>query len=73
MDIGVLVNTVKNSIAFGVSYAAIEWHQKYGGMAQYGTVAGILWAVYLLIIPLYFCRDPLNKFSARFARIQEIA
>ncbi|GAM38203.1 MFS transporter [Talaromyces pinophilus] len=66
MDIGVLVNVIKNTIGFGVSYAAINWYDKSGGEAQYGAMAGILWATYLLVIPLYFFRDSLKKFSARW-------
>ncbi|EED16272.1 MFS transporter, putative [Talaromyces stipitatus ATCC 10500] len=65
MDVGVLVNVIKNTIGFGVSYAAIDWRSKSGAEAQYGTMAGILWAFYLLVIPLYFFRDSLRKITAR--------
>ncbi|KUL88784.1 hypothetical protein ZTR_03523 [Talaromyces verruculosus] len=66
MDIGALVNVIKNIIGFGVSYAAIDWYNKSGGEAQYGTMAGLLWATYLLVIPLYFFRDHLRKYSDRY-------
>lgn len=65
MDIGVLVNVIKNCLAFGVSYAAIDWYYESGGKAQYGTMAGILWALYLLVIPLYIFRNSLRTFYAR--------
>lgn len=66
MEIGVLVNVIKNSIGFGVSYAAITWYDKSGGEVQYGSMAGILWAAYFLVIPLYFFSDSLKKLSARW-------
>jgi MFS family permease len=64
--VGVLVNVVKNSLAFGVSFASMDWYFKAGPAAQFGTMAGLLWAAYLLIIPLYFYSHAMVKFSARF-------
>lgn len=66
MDIGVLVNVIKNTIGVGVSYAAINWCDKSDGEAQYGAMTAILWATYLLVISLYFFGDSLKKFSDRW-------
>jgi MFS family permease len=72
MEIGVLVNFIKNTIAFGVSYAAIDWYSMYGGKAQYGTMAGILWAIYMLVVPLYIFSDSLRKlYSPHFAHMMD--
>ncbi|TVY14434.1 putative MFS-type transporter [Lachnellula arida] len=64
-EIGVLVNVVKNALAFGVSFASMDWYLKDGGEAMYGTMAGIMWATYLLVVPLYFFSSEARKFSAR--------
>ncbi|TVY54143.1 putative MFS-type transporter [Lachnellula cervina] len=64
-EIGVLVNVVKNALAFGVSFTSMDWYLEAGGEAQYGTMAGIMWATYLLVIPLYFFSSEARKFSAR--------
>ncbi|KAL2882600.1 hypothetical protein SGCOL_001802 [Colletotrichum sp. CLE4] len=65
--IGVLVNLIKNSVGFGVSYAATSWMAQAGPVAQFGTMAGILWAVYLLVIPLYFFSDTVIRKTAALA------
>lgn len=64
--IGVLVNVVKNTLAFGVSFASVEWYSRSGPATQFGIMAGILWAIYLLVIPLYCYSQTILKFSARF-------
>jgi hypothetical protein len=63
--VGVLVNVVKNGLAFGVSYAAMDWFDKVGPAIQFGTMAGLLWAAYLAIIPLYIYSSSLVKLSER--------
>ncbi|KAK0370007.1 hypothetical protein CLIM01_12642 [Colletotrichum limetticola] len=65
--IGVLVNLIKNSVGFGVSYAATSWMAQAGPVAQFGTMAGILWAVYLLVIPLYFFSETVIRKTAFLA------
>ncbi|KXH65558.1 hypothetical protein CSAL01_02957 [Colletotrichum salicis] len=65
--IGVLVNLIKNSVGFGASYAATSWMAQAGPVAQFGTMAGILWAVYLLVIPLYFFSDTVIRKTAALA------
>jgi len=52
--VGVLVNVVKNCLGFGVSYASVEWYTKSGPVNQMGVMAGVIWAFYLLVLPLYF-------------------
>ncbi|GKT93689.1 hypothetical protein Ct61P_11539 [Colletotrichum tofieldiae] len=59
--IGVLVNLIKNSVGFGVSYAATSWMAQAGPVAQFGTMAGILWAVYMLVIPLYIFSETIIR------------
>jgi len=63
--IGVVINVVKNSIGFGVSYAAIPWYTKQGPVSQFGTMVGLLWASYLRVIPLYFYYKQVTMFSER--------
>ncbi|KAH7304643.1 putative MFS transporter [Rhexocercosporidium sp. MPI-PUGE-AT-0058] len=61
--VGVLVNVVKNSLAFGVSFASMEWYNEVGPAEQFGTMAGLLWAAYLCIIPIYLYSHSLVRFS----------
>ncbi|KAM0543492.1 hypothetical protein ACHAPJ_012290, partial [Fusarium lateritium] len=42
-DIGVLVNVMKNSLAFGVSYASLSWMQAIGPSKQFAIMAALLW------------------------------
>lgn len=51
--IGMLVNLSKNCLAFGVSYTSVSWMQAMGSVGQFGTMAGLLWFAYLLIIPIW--------------------
>lgn len=63
--VGVLVNVVKNSLAFGVSFASMNWYYEVGPAKQFGTMAGLLWAAYLCIIPVYLYSRSLVRFSER--------
>lgn len=51
---GVLVNVIKNVLAFGVSFRSMNWYLEDGPVKQFGAMAGALWGAYLLVIPLYF-------------------
>ncbi|KAL2204707.1 MFS general substrate transporter [Sarocladium strictum] len=51
--IGMLVNLSKNCLAFGVSYTSVSWMETMGSVGQFGTMAGLLWFAYLLIIPVW--------------------
>ncbi|KAH8671768.1 major facilitator superfamily domain-containing protein [Tricladium varicosporioides] len=64
--VGVLVNVVKNGLAFGVSFASMDWFSRVGPAAQFGTMAGMLWVGYLAIIPLYFYSQSLVRMSEGF-------
>ncbi|KAG2413252.1 hypothetical protein HFD88_002441 [Aspergillus terreus] len=61
--IALLVNVVKNLLAFGVSFRSMDWYLRDGPLKQFGAMAGGLWASYLLVIPLYFFGA---KIRARF-------
>jgi hypothetical protein len=61
--VGVLVNVVKNCIGFGISYGTYDWYLAAGPVNQFGTMAGIQWAFYLLVIPLYFFHKRLYELS----------
>ncbi|CAK7215097.1 hypothetical protein SBRCBS47491_002366 [Sporothrix bragantina] len=50
--IGMLINLAKNLIGFGVSYASISWYESAGPVRQFGTMAGLLFAANLCIIPI---------------------
>lgn len=61
--VGVLVNIIKNSLAFGVSYATMDWYISMGAEAQYGIMAGLLWFSYLCVIPLWLFSNSLLKLT----------
>lgn len=61
--VGVLVNVVKNCIGFGLSYGSFDWYLAAGPVNQLGTMAGIQWALYLLVIPLYYYHKRLYELS----------
>lgn len=63
--VGVLVNVVKNSLAFGVSYASMNWFYEAGPAKQFGTMAALLWAAYLCVIPVYLYSHSLVRISER--------
>ncbi|KAF4815782.1 putative MFS-type transporter [Colletotrichum tropicale] len=65
--IGVLVNLIKNCVGFGVSYAAITWMEQMGPVKQFGIMAGVLWALYLLVIPVYFFSEVIIRRTASLA------
>lgn len=60
---GLLVNVIKNLLAFGVSFQSMDWYLRDGPLKQFGAMAGALWASYLLVVPLYFFGA---KIRARF-------
>ncbi|EKG14377.1 Major facilitator superfamily [Macrophomina phaseolina MS6] len=63
--IGVLVNFMKNAIAFGVSYGSLSWYAASGPVGQFGAMAGAIWAVYLFVPVVYFWSDELRAFSRK--------
>ncbi|TDZ14130.1 putative MFS-type transporter [Colletotrichum orbiculare MAFF 240422] len=65
--IGVLVNLIKNCIGFGVLYAAINWMDQMGPAKQFGIIGGILWMLYLLVVPVYLFSDRIIKRTSSLA------
>jgi MFS family permease len=63
--IGTLVNLTKNCLAFGVSYTSVTWIQAMGPVGQFGTMAGLLWFAYLLVIPVWIFSDTLIRKSGQ--------
>jgi len=64
--IGVVVNTLKNLVAFGVGYSVTPWLEAVGPEKQFGTMAGILWFFFLLIIPLSIFGPRLRQWSLKW-------
>lgn len=60
-DIGIVVNVIKNLLGFGISVRSMEGYASQGPEKQFGAMAGVLWAGYILIIPLYFYSDQLHR------------
>ncbi|KAH8683735.1 major facilitator superfamily domain-containing protein [Ilyonectria robusta] len=52
IDIGVVVNIIKNAIGFGVSYSTVEWwtHDKH---LMFVTLATVIFAIFLGALPLW--------------------
>jgi MFS family permease len=65
--IGTLVNVTKNTIGFAVSYGAVGWLQSSGPLKQFGTMAGVLWAAYLIVIPIYIFSNSLVRRTTSWA------
>jgi MFS family permease len=63
--VGVLVNVVKNVLAFAVSVTSMNWYYESGPARQFGTMAGLSWAAYLCIIPVYLYSHSLVRLSER--------
>lgn len=61
----VLVNTSKNVVAFGVTKGSYKWMEMEGVAKMFYEMAGILWAVILLALPLYFVGGWLRKRTQR--------
>ncbi|KAI8653738.1 MFS domain-containing protein [Fusarium sp. Ph1] len=62
-DIGVLVNVLKNTVGFGVSYASLPWMNEVGPVKQFATMAALLWAGYLMVFPVWWHSKTLFKRS----------
>ncbi len=64
--IGVVVNVLKNLVAFGVGYGVTPWLEAVGPEKQFGTMAGILWFWFLFVIPLAMFGPRLRQWSLRW-------
>lgn len=63
--VGVLVNVMKNVLAFGVSYGSLGWYTSAGPVGQFGAMAGIMWVVYLGVPVIYIWSDRLRGLSMK--------
>ena len=66
IHIGVVMNTIKNSVAFALSYIALPWYQSSGPLSMFGVMAGILFALNLFTIPLYFFGPRVRETSLKY-------
>ena len=65
LHVGVLVNVVKNSIAFGVAFASVPWYTAMGPLRMFGIMAGLSWAAYLFVIPAWLWSRTLIRWSEK--------
>jgi len=65
-QLALLINIFKNSLGGGVSFVALNWYMESGPLKLAGTMAGILWALYLLVLPLYFFGPSIRRRSLNF-------
>ncbi|RGP70035.1 hypothetical protein FSPOR_4327 [Fusarium sporotrichioides] len=65
-DIGVLVNVMKNCLAFGVSYASLSWMEAIGPLKQFAIMASLLWLGYLVVIPIWIWSKSLISRSTKY-------
>jgi MFS family permease len=61
-----LINAMRNCLGAGLSFVTVQWYSKEGGARQFGTLAGILWALYLLVIPLYIFGARIREWPIAF-------
>jgi MFS family permease len=66
-DIGVLVNVMKNCLAFGVSYASLPWMQAMGTVKQFAIMAALLWFGYFLVVPIWLWSKVIVRRSTVYA------
>lgn len=57
----VLVNASKNVVAFGLAKGSYRWMMMEGVEKMFYEMAGILWAVLVLALPLYFVGPWVSK------------
>ncbi|KAL6917093.1 hypothetical protein ACHAPO_009358 [Fusarium lateritium] len=65
-DIGVLVNVMKNCLAFAVSYASVPWMQSMGVLKQFAIMSGLLWLGYMLVILIWIWSKTIVRRSATY-------
>jgi MFS family permease len=65
-QIALLINIFKNTLGGGVSFVAVNWFFDSGALKVAGTMAGILWALYLMLIPIYFYGPGIRRWSTKF-------
>lgn len=62
----VLINAIKNCVAFGFTKAISSWLANQGVEKMFVEMAGIQWAILFLALPLYFLSPWLRKSTLRF-------
>jgi hypothetical protein len=63
--VGLVVHMAKYLLSFGMTFGAIDWFMAKGPASQFGTMAGTLFAIYLLSGFLYVFGNSVSKFSSR--------
>jgi MFS family permease len=63
IHVGLVVHMVKYILSFGMTFGSIDWFFTKGPTSQFGTMAGTLWAIYLLSVPLYFRAKLVSRIS----------
>ncbi|KAN0117915.1 putative MFS transporter [Hyaloscypha variabilis] len=61
-----LISTVRNCLGAGLSFITVQWYLKEGAAKEFGIMAGILWALYLLVIPLYIYGAHMKEWHVPF-------
>ncbi|KAJ9626697.1 hypothetical protein H2204_009967 [Knufia peltigerae] len=64
-----VVNGVKNIVAFGFSYGFIPWSAKVGYTVVLGTMSGILMFVLMLYIPIYIWGAKIRRYTTSKMKI----
>lgn len=71
IDIGVMVNTIKNILAGGLSFVAVNWWYE-SKARMFGTLGGLELGLLLLTIPLYVWGAKLAILSEKWVRGFEV-
>lgn len=62
----VLINAIKNCVAFGLTKGVSSWYDHEGIKSMFVQMASIQWAVIFLALPLYFVSPWLRQKTLRF-------
>jgi hypothetical protein len=65
-DALLLVNGLKNIVAFGFLYGVVPWVTEVGYVDAFGTQAGVYVAILLLAVPLVFFGQRMRHASAKW-------
>lgn len=69
VDVGVVVNVVKNAIAAGVSFAAVDWWTK-DGWYMFLALALIELCIFIFMIPLYLYGSKITAMTKSWTWLQ---
>jgi hypothetical protein len=62
----VLINAIKNCVAFALTKSTTSWFHKEGLKKMFVEMAAIQWAILFLALPLYFVSPWLRQKTLRF-------